>query len=65
MANSPATRRHLTDRDLEMLLAIDRCPLTSRPTAETDRTFAGQPFTSLRSVQDRLQKLRDADWVRR
>jgi len=64
MAN-PEPRRHLTDRDLDVLLAIDRCPLTVLQLLKLSRTFADQPFTSLRSVQDRLQKLRDAGWVRR
>jgi len=35
---------------------VDAQPLTK---------VSGQPFTSLRSAQDRLQKLRDAGWVRR
>lgn len=64
MAN-PEPHRHLTDRDLDILLAIDRCPLTAVQLLKLSRTFAGQSFTSLRSVQDRLQKLRDAGWVRR
>ena len=64
MAN-PEPRRHLTDRDMEILLAIERCPLTVVQLLKLSRTFPGQPFTSLRSVQDRLQKMRDAGWVRR
>jgi hypothetical protein len=56
-------RRHLTDRDEEILLAIDRCPFTVNQLLLLSSTFASQPFTSLRSVQDRLQKLKAAGWV--
>jgi hypothetical protein len=62
MATSSAPR-HLTDRDEELLLALDRCPLTVVQILRLSSTFAVQPFTSLRSVQDRLQKLRHAGWV--
>jgi len=62
---TPTPHRHLTDRDSEILLALDRCPLTVLQLLKLSRTFAGQPFTSLCSVQNRLQKLRDAGWVRR
>ncbi len=64
MATS-AVQRHLTDRDVEILLALDRCPLTVLQLLKLSRTFPGMPFTSPRSVQDRLQKLRIAGWVRR
>ena len=52
-------------RDLDILAALDRCPLTVRQLLKLSQTFAGRPFTSLRSVQERLQKLCDARWVRR
>jgi len=63
MATSP-TPRHLTDRDEEILLALDRCPLTVVQILKLSQAFSGQPFTSARGVQDRLHKLREADWVR-
>jgi len=62
MANAQV-RRHLTDRDVEILEALNRCPLTVIQLLKLSRTFPGQPFTSVRSVQDRLQKLRQAGWV--
>ena len=63
MATS-STTRHLTDRDEEILLALDRCPLTVVQMLKLSQAFPGQPFTSVRSVQDRLHKLFDAGWVR-
>jgi hypothetical protein len=62
MANDPI-QRHLTGRDEEILLALDRCPLTVLQILKLSRTFHMPPFTSPRSVQDRLQKLREAGWV--
>jgi hypothetical protein len=56
-------RRHLTDRDVEILQALDRSPLTINQLLKLSQTFSGQPFGSARSVQDRLQKLRQVDWV--
>jgi len=56
-------RRHLTDRDVEILQALDRCPLTVQQLLKLSQTFPGQWFTSVRSVQDRLQKLRQAEWL--
>jgi hypothetical protein len=56
-------RRHLTDRDVEILQALDRCPLTVQQLLKLSQTFSGQWFTSVRSVQDRLQKLRQAGWL--
>lgn len=56
-------QRHLTARDEEVLLALDRCPLTVQQLLKLSQTFRGSPFTSVRSVQDRLQKLREAGWV--
>ena len=65
MANTKP-RRHVTDRDLDILLALDRCPLTVRQLFELSETFPGKGFSggSIRSVQDRLHKMRDAGWVR-
>jgi hypothetical protein len=62
MANAEP-RRHLTDRDVEILQALDRCPLTVNQLLKLSSTFPGQPFTSARSVQDRLQKLRHVGWL--
>lgn len=61
---SSESRRQLTARDLEILLALDRCPLTVAQLLKLSRTFPGQGFGSLRGAQDRLQKLREAGWVR-
>ena len=47
------------------MTALDRCPLTVRQLLKLSETFADRPFTSARSVQDRLQKLAEAGWVRR
>ena len=58
-------KRRLTARDLDILTALDRCPLTVRQLLRLSATFAGRPFTSPRSVQERLQKLHDAGWLRR
>lgn len=62
MANDPI-QRHLTARDEEIMLALDRCPLTVLQILKLSQTFHMPPFTSPRSVQDRLQKLREAGWV--
>ena len=59
------TKRRLTARDTEILLALDRCPLTVEQVLKLSETFRQQRFTSPRSVQDRLKKLCDAGWVRR
>jgi hypothetical protein len=61
--SAASTRRHLTDRDVEILQALDRCPLTAQQFLKLSQAFAGQCFTSIRSVQDRLQKLRQAGWI--
>lgn len=58
-------KRRLTARDVEILLALDRCPLTVQQLLKLSQTFREQRFASPRSVQDRLQKLRQAGWVRR
>lgn len=51
-------------RDLEILAALDRTPLTIEQLLKLSRTFA-VPFTSASRVRGRLQKLREAGWVRR
>ena len=60
-----SVKRCLTSRDIEILLALDRCPLTVRQLLKLSETFRQQRFTSPRSVQERLQKLHEAGWVRR
>ena len=55
--------RHLTNRDEEVLLALDRCPLTVTQLLKLSSTFKSRMFTRPRSVQDRLQKLKGAGWV--
>jgi hypothetical protein len=57
--------RQITPRDIEILQALDRTPLTVEQLLKLSQTFSGQPFKSPRSVQDRLQKLHDAGWVNR
>lgn len=57
-------RRRLTPRDLEILAMLDRSPLTCGQLLTVSVTFADGAFTSLRSVQDRLCKLRAVGWVR-
>ena len=58
-------KRCLTGRDTEVMLALDRCPLTVEQVLKLSETFQQQRFTNLRSVQERLKKLSDAGWVRR
>ncbi len=60
-----SVKRCLTPRDVEILLAMDRCPLTVQQLLKLSETFCEQRFASPRSVQDRLQKLCQAGWVRR
>jgi len=64
MSNDPPSR-HITSRDIEILLSLDRCPLTVEQLLKLSETFECNPFTSPRSVQERLQKLCAAGWVRR
>lgn len=54
----------LTARDLEILTALDRCPLTAEQLLKLSRAFAA-PFTSERRVRERLQQLAAAGRVRR
>jgi len=54
----------LTDRDTEILAALDRSPLTVRQLLALSPTF-GAPFQSERRVQERLHVLARAALVRR
>jgi hypothetical protein len=54
----------LTARDLDILTALDRCPLTAEQMLTLSQTFA-VPFTSERRVRERLQQLVAAGRVRR
>ncbi|MDD4918999.1 MAG: replication-relaxation family protein [candidate division Zixibacteria bacterium] len=60
-----SVRHRLTGRDYEILLSLDRCPLTARQLLKLSETFQSGAFQSVRSVQDRLAKLAAAGWVRR
>src|SRR6266436_2444412 len=63
MASLPTTIL-LTARDLEILTALDRCPLTAEQLLTLSQIFA-VPFTSERRVRERLQQLVAAGRVRR
>lgn len=54
----------ITDRDLEILEAIDRCPLTVQQLLKLSQIFS-QPFTSDSRVRGRLARLREAGWLQR
>lgn len=54
---------HITDRDLELLAAIDFHPLTAEQLLRLSGTFH-EPFTQLRLLQRRLKRLSDAGFVR-
>lgn len=62
---SDPPKRCVTSRDIEILVALDRCPLTVEQLLKLSSAFESHPFTSPRSVQDRLQKLCSAKWIRR
>jgi hypothetical protein len=55
-------RRILTGRDLEVLTALDRTPLTAGQLLALSRTFA-HPFGSERMVRERLAALGASGWV--
>src|SRR5438552_581782 len=55
---------HLTARDLDLLTAIERCPLTVRQLRSLSLTFQSC-FQSERRLQDRLKLLTQADLLRR
>jgi hypothetical protein len=54
----------VTDRDRDLMLALDRTPLTVRQLLSLSETFT-YPFTAERRVQERLAKLCAVGWVRR
>lgn len=56
-------QRLVTTRDLDVLTALARCPLTSDQLLKLSATFA-RPFTDLRRVRERLQILTAAGRVR-
>lgn len=57
------TRTQITDRDLDVLTAIDAFPMTAAQLLEYSQTFA-VPFTQARLVQRRLHILEQSDYVR-
>lgn len=59
---TPSPHRLLTPRDIEILNALDRCPLTASQVLRISETFA-LPFTCERRVRARLQLLGDAGRV--
>lgn len=61
---SRVPRTVLTERDLEILAALDRSPLTIEQLLKVSRAFP-EPFASESRVRGRLQALRQAGWVRR
>jgi hypothetical protein len=50
--------RLTTPRDIELLTALVMSPLTVVQLVKLSRTFAAGPFTSARTLLDRLQRLR-------
>ena len=63
MTTVPA-RRFVTPRDIEILAALERTPLTVRQLQKLSATFA-LPFGSERRIQERLLALADAGRVQR
>lgn len=56
-------RRIVTQRDLDILTALDRVPLTAQQMLSLSETFS-EPFGSERTVRERLQALCEAGWIR-
>lgn len=56
-------RRVVTERDIDILTALDRVPLTAQQILAVSETFS-HPFGSERTVRERLQALTDAGWIR-
>lgn len=56
-------RRIVTERDIEILTALDRVPLTAQQMLAVSETFS-RPFGSERTVRERLQAMTDAGWIR-
>ena len=61
MANS-SQRCVITPRDLDVLAALDRCPLTAQQLLKLSRSFC-LPFTTERRVRERLQQLEQQHWL--
>ena len=61
---SDSPNRLLTSRDLDILLALDHCPLTVQQLLKVGETFQ-RPFTDEKRVRERMQILCDAGRVRR
>ena len=59
-----APLRLFTERDREILTALDLVPLTVPQLLKLSETFR-QPFTSERRVRERLQQLTETGWVLR
>jgi hypothetical protein len=57
--------RLTTPRDFELFTALVMSPLTVAQLVKLSRTFAAGPFTSTRTLLDRLQRLRLGGWIRR
>lgn len=64
MARGPTTPRLVTPRDLEILAALNHCPLTVRQLLKLSQVFT-RPFTDEKCVRERMQVLCDAGRVRR
>jgi hypothetical protein len=62
---SAAPLRLTTSRDVELLTALVMSPLTVVQLLKLSRTFDAGPFPSVRTLLDRLQRLRLGGWVRR
>ena len=61
MANS-SFRCVITPRDLEVLAALDHCPLTAQQLLKLSHSFC-LPFTTERRVRERLQQLEQQHWL--
>src|SRR5712691_9113224 len=61
MANS-SFRCVITPRDLEVLAALDHCPLTAQQLLKLSHSFC-LPFTTERRVRERLQQLERQHWL--
>src|SRR5690348_15043445 len=59
-----STRTLVTPRDLDILQALERTPLTARQLLALSETFCS-PFTSERKVRARMQLLGESGRVRR
>ena len=57
-------RRLITPRDLEILSALDRSPLTVEQLLKLSTTWQ-KPFTSARRVRERMHELTEAGWVKK